>query len=169
MWAEEYGIVKDVSGLGVERNLFRYLPLPVTVRIGESATLAEGLRVLAAGLLARSPLTVSTALELPKGVRTILAARDIRIVRETDAAWLARAAKGGITTSRVRLVGGGASTGSGSDALAEALGGSPDIAVWSHPVTPSGRVELLPFLREQAVSITNHRFGNPTALADGVI
>jgi len=162
-WAEEYGAVKDVSGVGVERNLFRYRPLPVTIRIGETSTLAEGLRIIAAGLLAKSPFTVSTAVELPKGVRTILAARDVRVIREGDAAWLARAAKGGITTPRVRLLGGGASV------LAEALGGTPDVAVWSHPVTPSGRVELLPFLHEQAISITNHRFGNPTTLSDGVV
>jgi RHH-type proline utilization regulon transcriptional repressor/proline dehydrogenase/delta 1-pyrroline-5-carboxylate dehydrogenase len=93
-------------------------------------------------------------------------------VREGDSAWLDRAAKGGITTPRVRLVGGGAaapSAGSGNAALAEALGGSPDVAVWAHPVTPSGRVELLPFLHEQAISITNHRFGNPTTISDGVI
>ena len=162
-WAEEYGVVKDVSGVGVERNLFRYRPLPVTIRIGESSTLAEGLRIIAAGLLAKSSLTVSTAVELPKGVRTILAAREVRVVREGDAAWLARVAKEGVGSTRVRLLGGGAS------ALAEALGGTPDVAVWSHPVTPSGRVELLPFLHEQAISITNHRFGNPTTISDGVI
>ena len=28
-------------------------------------------------------------------------------------------------------------------------------------MTASGRVEVLPFLKEQAVSITAHRFGNP--------
>lgn len=162
-WAEEYGTVKDVSGVGAERNLFRYLPLPVTIRVSEDATLADGLRVIAAGLLAKSPLTVSTAHELPKGVRAILAARDIRVVREGDAGWLARAAKGEITTARVRLVGGSAAD------LAEATNGTPDLAVWSHPVTPSGRVELLPFLHEQAVSITNHRFGNPTTISEGVI
>ncbi|WP_157001010.1 proline dehydrogenase family protein [Agromyces laixinhei] len=162
-WAEEYGVVKDVSGVGAERNLFRYRPLPVTVRIGEQASLAEGLRVIAAGLLAKSALTVSTAVELPKGVHTLLTARDFRVVREGDASWLARAAKQGVSTPRVRLVGGGAS------ALADALGGTPDVAVWSHPVTPSGRVELLPFLHEQAISITNHRFGNPTTISDDVI
>ncbi len=162
-WAEEYGTVKDVSGVGVERNLFRYLPLPVTIRLSEDATLADGLRVIAAGLLAKSRFSVSTAHELPKGVRSILAARDIRVVREGDSGWLERAAAGGITTSRVRLVGGSAS------ALAEATNGTPDLAVWSHPVTPSGRVELLPFLHEQAVSITNHRFGNPTTISEGVI
>lgn len=162
-WAEEYGVVKDVSGVGVERNLFRYRPLPVTIRIGQSSTLAEGLRVIAAGILAKSPLTVSTAVELPKGVRTILAAREVRVIREGDAAWLDRVAKEGVTTPRVRLLGGGASE------FARAVGGTPDVAVWSHPVTPSGRVELLPFLHEQAISITNHRFGNPTTLSDGVI
>jgi RHH-type transcriptional regulator, proline utilization regulon repressor / proline dehydrogenase / delta 1-pyrroline-5-carboxylate dehydrogenase len=166
MWAEEYGAVKDVSGVGVERNLFRYRPIPVTIRISESSTLAEGLRIIAAGLLARSPLTVSTAIELPAAVHTILDAREFRVIREGDAAWLDRAAKGGIETPRVRLVGGGAAAAS---ALATALRGAPDVAVWSHPVTPSGRVELLPFLHEQAISITNHRFGNPTTLTDGVI
>ena len=64
---------------------------------------------------------------------------------------------------RVRLVGGDAA------ALFEALGGTPDVAVWSHAVTGAGRVEMLPFLHEQAVSITNHRFGNPTTLSDGLI
>lgn len=162
-WAEEYGTVKDVSRLGVERNVFRYRPVGVTVRIGDEVSLAEGLRVLAAGVLAKSPLAVSTAVQLPRGVRALLAARDVTVVNETDAEWLARVGAGGLTTGRVRLVGGDAS------ALAAAVSGSPDVAVWAHPVTPSGRVELLPFLREQAVSITNHRFGNPTTLSQGVI
>ncbi|MFK4731555.1 bifunctional proline dehydrogenase/L-glutamate gamma-semialdehyde dehydrogenase [Agromyces mediolanus] len=165
-WAEEYGVARDASQLGVERNVFRYRPLPVTVRISDDADLAEGLRVIAAGLTAKSRFEVSTALELPKGVRTVLAARDVRIAREDDAAWLARIAKRGtaaLGANRVRLVGGDAS------ALAQALGGAPDVAVWAHPVTPSGRVELLPFLHEQAISITNHRFGNPTTLSQGVI
>ena len=37
--------------------------------------------------------------------------------------------------------------------------GDPDVAIYADPVTASGRVELLPFLREQSVSITNHRYG----------
>ena len=64
---------------------------------------------------------------------------------------------------RVRLVGGDAR------ALAEALSGSPSVAVYAGEVTASGRVELLPFLHEQAISITAHRFGNPDALSDAVI
>ena len=90
---------------------------------------------------------------------------------ENDAEWLERAASGGITTSRVRLIGGDRLSGAARAAsdLATALDGSPDIAVYSHSVTQAGRVEVLPFLREQAISITAHRFGNPSTLSDGVI
>jgi RHH-type transcriptional regulator, proline utilization regulon repressor / proline dehydrogenase / delta 1-pyrroline-5-carboxylate dehydrogenase len=36
-------------------------------------------------------------------------------------------------------------------------------------VTESGRIEMLPFLKEQAVSITAHRFGTPDRLSDDVL
>ncbi|MFC6356458.1 proline dehydrogenase family protein [Luethyella okanaganae] len=162
-WREEFDAVKDVSGLGLERNLFRYLPLPVTVRINEAASLSDGLRVIAAGLLSKSRFTVSSAVTLPTAVLSVLAGREVRVKVEKDSAWLKRAAFGGVNTSRVRLAGGGGSE------LARALGGSPDVAIYDHAVTQAGRVELLPFLREQAISITAHRFGNPSTLSDGVI
>ena len=50
-----------------------------------------------------------------------------------------------------------------------ALGGRPDVAVYFAPVTEAGRIEMLPFLREQAVSITAHRFGNPNRFSERVI
>jgi RHH-type proline utilization regulon transcriptional repressor/proline dehydrogenase/delta 1-pyrroline-5-carboxylate dehydrogenase len=36
-------------------------------------------------------------------------------------------------------------------------------------VTTAGRLELLPFLREQSVTITAHRFGNPDPWSEDVI
>jgi RHH-type proline utilization regulon transcriptional repressor/proline dehydrogenase/delta 1-pyrroline-5-carboxylate dehydrogenase len=68
-----------------------------------------------------------------------------------------------VLTGRVRLVGGSAT------ALLKAAGGDPDLAVWSSEVTTAGRLELLPFLHEQSVSITAHRFGTPNGLTDDVI
>ena len=47
--------------------------------------------------------------------------------------------------------------------LRDALAGSTQVAVYDQPVTTEGRIELLPFLREQAISITAHRFGRPDA------
>ena len=161
-WVDEFGAVSDKSGLGVERNLFRYRPVAVDVRIAEGSPLVDGIRVLAAALRSGSPFTVS-AQALPSRIEKALRAHGVSVKHESDAAWTKRYAKAANSWHRVRLVGGDAA------ALHEALDGSPDVAVWSHAVTGAGRVEMLPFLHEQAVSITNHRFGNPTTLADGVI
>ncbi|WP_430790014.1 bifunctional proline dehydrogenase/L-glutamate gamma-semialdehyde dehydrogenase [Actinoplanes sp. G11-F43] len=144
----------DVSALEVERNVFRYLPAPATVRLTAGGSVADLVRVLAAALRAGSPVTVSTAAPLPDR----LAARYPSARVEDDATFAA-----GLTAGRVRLIGGDATT------LATATGGRPDLAVWSGPVTESGRLELLPFLHEQAVSITAHRFGNPLPLAAEVL
>ncbi|MFD6815964.1 proline dehydrogenase family protein [Microbacterium sp. NPDC059771] len=161
-WVDEFGAVSDKSGLGVERNVFRYRPVAVDVRLAEGATLVDGVRVLAAALRSGSPFTVSAA-ALPSRVAKALSGAGVAVKTESDAAWTKRYAKGARSWQRVRLVGGDAT------ALYQALEGSPDVAVWSHAVTGAGRVEILPFLHEQAVSITNHRFGNPTSLSDGVI
>jgi len=165
-WTSEFGVTSDKSGLGVERNVFRYRPTEVDVRIAEHAPLVDGIRVLAAALRSGSPFTVS-APALPSAVEKALRAAGVAVKHEKDAAWVKRFAKAQAKAEhswrRVRLVGGDPAP------LFEALGGIPDVAVWSHAVTGAGRVEMLPFLHEQAVSITNHRFGNPTALADGVI
>ena len=68
-WREEFDVVTDVSALGLERNLFRYRPLPVTVRLGEDGNLALLLRVIAAGLLSKSRFIVSSAVPVPPKVR----------------------------------------------------------------------------------------------------
>ena len=160
-WAEEFGTAKDVSGLSAERNIFRYRALPVAVRLSEGEPLAHLVRTVAAGVLAGSALTVSTAVEPPAQLRTVLSGLGIDVTVENDADWLAAAAR--LSVPRIRLIGGNAR------ALAEATGGRPDLAVYFHPVTEAGRVELLPFLHEQAVSITAHRFGTPNHISDGLM
>jgi len=166
-WTEEFGTAKDVSGLSAERNIFRYRSLPVTIRLAEGAPLAHLVRTVAAGVLAGSALTVSTAVELPAQLRSVLTAQDIDVTVDSDAGWLASmghlASAGKLSGARIRLIGGDAS------ALAEATGGRPDLAIYAHAVTEAGRVELLPFLHEQAVSITAHRFGTPNHLSDALI
>ena len=160
-WNSEFGRVKDVSALSSERNLFRYLAHPVTVRLAAGAPLTDLVRVLLAARAAGAPVTVSTAADLPAALRSVVAASTEGVATEDDDTWLARASS--MTMSRVRLIGGGAS------ALAAATGGRPDLAVYAQPVTESGRVELLPFLQEQAISVTAHRFGTPNALTDGIL
>jgi RHH-type proline utilization regulon transcriptional repressor/proline dehydrogenase/delta 1-pyrroline-5-carboxylate dehydrogenase len=144
----------DVSALAAERNVLRYLPAPATIRLAAGGSTADLVRVLAAATLAGAEVRVSTAEPLPFALPNLAAP----VVVEDDAAFAA-----GLAAGRVRLIGGS------GPALLTATGGRPDLAVWAGPVTESGQVELLPFLHEQAVSITAHRFGNPLALAAEVL
>ena len=152
-WSREFGVAKDVSHLGVERNIFRYRPAAVAIRADE-APLLDVLRVVAAGLRSGATLELSSATQLP-------AVAGITARVEERSQWLKRMADE--RPARVRLVGRGGAE------LAAALGGDPDVAVHDGPVTWAGRVELLPFLLEQAVSITNHRFGNHDPSFDDVL
>jgi RHH-type transcriptional regulator, proline utilization regulon repressor / proline dehydrogenase / delta 1-pyrroline-5-carboxylate dehydrogenase len=158
-WRQQFGSSRDISGLGVERNVLRYRPVPVTLRLAEGQPMGELVRLLVAAALAKAPVAVSSALPIPA---SLMAAFDsplppvtlLSVRIETDASFLAHASSG-LSTARVRLAGPGAT------ALAEAVQGNPDLAIYSGDVTAAGRVELLPFVHEQAVSVTAHRFGNP--------
>ncbi|MDR7276643.1 bifunctional proline dehydrogenase/L-glutamate gamma-semialdehyde dehydrogenase [Catenuloplanes atrovinosus] len=149
-WAGHFA-PSDVSGLAAERNVLRYLPVPVELRLEAGGSVAELVRLVVAGTLAGADLTVSTAVPLPEAL-------GIAHTVEPLEAWTARLGPG-----RARLVGGSV------PAVVTATGGRPDLAVYGGPVTESGRIELLPFLREQAVSITAHRFGNPDGVAAAVL
>ncbi|HWU20355.1 MAG TPA: bifunctional proline dehydrogenase/L-glutamate gamma-semialdehyde dehydrogenase, partial [Nocardioides sp.] len=83
-WEQELGTAKDVSGLLAEKNVLRYRPVPVTVRVEEERP-EEVLRVVAAGLLCSAPVTVSLGVPLAPGVVALL--RDAGVtVLEQDAA-----------------------------------------------------------------------------------
>jgi len=173
-WRTTLGRVHDEIGLGVERNLLRRWPAATQIRLAERAPLAALVRVLAAALLVRAPVTVSTGAVLPRGLADFLASQGIPVSLERDDDWLERIAveasaagsdggsgggsgsgpgQGPALESRVRLIGGDAVR------TAEWLGGQSRVAVWAEPVTMAGPVELLAFLREQSISITVHRYG----------
>ncbi|HEY4267716.1 MAG TPA: bifunctional proline dehydrogenase/L-glutamate gamma-semialdehyde dehydrogenase, partial [Galbitalea sp.] len=48
-WASEFGVSRDVSGLGVERNVFRYRAVPVTIRLAEGGSMCDLARLIVAG------------------------------------------------------------------------------------------------------------------------
>ncbi|WP_243076085.1 bifunctional proline dehydrogenase/L-glutamate gamma-semialdehyde dehydrogenase [Microbacterium sp. SS28] len=160
-WNEEFGALRDRSGLASERNVFRYLPAETEIRAEAGVPLVEIARVVAAAVRAGGAVRLSVADALPGAVDATVRASGVGIVREDAAAAHARLAA--LPRPRVRLLGATAAV------LDRAAAGRPDIAVFDGPVTRAGRVELLPFLHEQAVSITAHRFGNPDALAARVL
>ncbi|GMM96196.1 bifunctional proline dehydrogenase/L-glutamate gamma-semialdehyde dehydrogenase [Microbacterium luteum] len=168
VWSREFGQVRDVSGLGIERNLFRYRPVDVAVRAAGDATWQALLRVIVAGIRSGSSITVSAPVGLPAEVRRTLDDHGVTVYVESDAEWIGRMTLPN-RPPRARLVGTRDSLPPLHRALAEGTGGDPDLAVYDSEVTTAGRIELLPFLHEQAVSITAHRFGNPDPWSDAVI
>ncbi|ALX65717.1 proline dehydrogenase family protein [Microbacterium sp. XT11] len=187
-WDREFGKVRDVSRLEVERNLFRYRPVPVEIRATGDAAWQELLRVVIAAVRAGAGFTLSTPVGLPPAVRHALGEVGAVVFMESDEEWIARMRASRAHASpesesesdavldavapradRVRLVGSRASIAALHAALAAAVGGDPDLAVYDGEVTSAGRLELLPFLHEQSISITAHRFGNLDAWSAAVI
>jgi len=150
----EFARAVDVQGLACEQNVLRYAPVPVTVRF-EGSREAELIRVVAAGLRAGSRVDVSAPALPSQAVRDLLVERGVTLRIEDAERWAARAETFATQGTRIRLIGGS------RERLVRATGGSPLVAIWDGEVTRAGRVEMLPFLREQAVSVTAHRFGTP--------
>ncbi|MCW2289807.1 L-proline dehydrogenase /delta-1-pyrroline-5-carboxylate dehydrogenase [Leucobacter luti] len=172
-WEDEFGIARDASQLGVERNVLRYFPVAATLRIAEDAPLHEAVRAISAAVGAGAHPVVSTAQRFPEALLAALGSAGVSVHVESAAAWAERVAElaaqdGPAASARIRLVA-GASRASEAAAVSVATGGKPDVAIYAGPVVAAGRVELLPHLREQAVSITAHRFGTPTHLSDGLL
>lgn len=179
-WRTSLGIARDAIGLGIERNLVRHWPVATQLRLAEAGELAELIRVLAAALIVRAPITVSTGVVLPAPVVSLLERQGIEVSLERDDDWLERmsvlaavadasstadagtgGAEGGAAlvgvdpggARRVRLIGGDRVR------AAEWLGHGGRVALWAEPVTMAGPVELLTLLREQSISIATHRHG----------
>ncbi len=171
-WDREFGQVRDVSHLHVERNLFRYRPVDVAVRATGDASWQALLRVVVAGIRAGSDFTVSAPVGLPGAVRRSLSDQGVAVFVESEEQWLERMVardEGSARAARARLVGSAESVDALHRALAEAVDGDPDLAIYANEVTTAGRLELLPFLHEQSITITAHRFGNPDAWSESVI
>ena len=142
-WSQsEFGIDHDPSGLVVESNVFRYRARPeVVIRAPEGVDPIATVRVLAAATLAGTPARISSAVPVP----------GVDVVVESDHAF--RASLPSFENVRVRHIG-------RAPADLHAAAWSAGVDLIDGPVMRSGRLEMLPHLREQAVSRTRHRFGN---------
>jgi RHH-type proline utilization regulon transcriptional repressor/proline dehydrogenase/delta 1-pyrroline-5-carboxylate dehydrogenase len=144
-WRREYGAEHDPTGLACEANVLRYRARPeVLVRATAGATPRDLARVALAAVRAGTPVAVSVA--AASGV-----ARALGATVEPDDAFTCRVAGAG--GGRVRVVG---TVPAGLWAAAATAG----VDLIDAPATPSGRLEVFWFLREQAVSRTLHRFGH---------
>lgn len=159
-WQRHYRDPVDVGQMRTLRTVLRHLPVATTIRLSEGASSAQLVRVLAAATRAGARVAISAAEPIAAGLVQLFGSsatplRVTGVVVESDARWYARLQAGEVTTPRIRIVGGGA------DAAATALTAHPEIGLYSAPITTSGRLELLPFLRVQTVTMTAHRYGYP--------
>jgi RHH-type proline utilization regulon transcriptional repressor/proline dehydrogenase/delta 1-pyrroline-5-carboxylate dehydrogenase len=158
-YERHFGASVDVSQVGVERNVFRYRAHEAVVRASSLTPLVDVLRVVLAGLRAGARVHLSSSDALPESIRQVLATPSgarpalVGVNVETELQFVERVRLD--PPERIRLLGGNANV------MYVHFDGNPAVAVWDHDVTQSGRVEMLPFVREQAVSITAHRFGAP--------
>ena len=130
-------------------NTFRYLRSDCELRINSNSSNYDSWRTLAS--LAVVGGTVS-AYEIPSRLTKPLHKLGVRVAIESDSAWLERMRS---HVGRIRLVG-------KVDAIAaDNPLANCEIALYDQKPTESGYLELLPYFKEQAVTITAHRFGNP--------
>ena len=133
-WKREFSLYHDPTGLLYEANLLRYRPLRgIVIRVGKAATELEVTRVTAAAERCRVPYDISMLDE------------------EDDQAFCSRL--GDLDVERVRVLG------DVPTRLRDAAN-QAGVHLADGPVTASGRVELLNYLKEQSISQTVHRFGN---------
>lgn len=143
---------RDVQGLHGEINVLRYCPLPVVIRISGRSTQTELERVLHAAAVAGACVSVSMP-DAAEFDSLASVSRHVPVKRESAGEFARSVVQSRV--DRARILGGL------EPAAAQVFRQHQDVALFTNPVVQSGRVELLSFLREQAVSATDHRYGNP--------
>lgn len=163
---EEFLAEHDPSQLGVELNILRYRGFPrVVVRLGAGQPVGDVLASAAGAIALGAGVEVSAAEPLPVSVSEFLTNNAVLLTVESTEDWHRRAKGMSVSADGVRF----RVLGEDPVALAEAIDGSIDVGIYSDPLTPAGHIELLPYIQEQAISATNHRFGNRTSLLEGVL
>ncbi len=136
-WRDHFSIEHDPTGLFCESNVFRYRPLErIGVRIGPESSERD------IALVNEAARTCGVSL--------------VESHHERESATEFAARLGDLRVERVRVVG------EAVDLAMHVAANAAHVHLATAPVVASGRIELLHYLREQAMSRTLHRFGNLT-------
>ncbi|MCF2570552.1 aldehyde dehydrogenase family protein, partial [Brevibacterium sp. UCMA 11754] len=157
--AREFGAAKDHTGLQSEANIFRYRPRPVTLRVTSTSSLFDLERSLHAAKCVGSTVQLSVAEEVASEVKIAATNAGVAARTESAATFANMVGEGRYDDSvgaRIRVLG------PQEPELLAATAPRPEVAVIDEPVTSSARVEMRYYVQEQAVSMTLHRFGNPS-------
>lgn len=176
-WDTEFGVAHDPNGFESEANILRYRPCPVVLRVGAGATGASEKTAEATGLEAQMRRCALAAARVGAPVEWSVDAKVFPQVKgvieeiRTDVEGGLMAPEVDVSDAetfaarldavsdplgvRVRMIG------DVQQELVEVAASHINVTLITEPVTVSGRVEQRYYVREQAVSMTMHRFGNP--------
>ncbi|MBI5272361.1 MAG: proline dehydrogenase family protein [Chlamydiia bacterium] len=145
---------RDPTKIVGQDNYFRYLPRRhMALRLTAQSDLFDALRVVAAALTCSAPIEVSWpengSISSPVDWNAL--APFLRIVKESNEELIERMQKGAI--QRLRLV-------EPPPKLLQIAASQTDVHIIHDPVLANGRLELLHYLKEVAISIDYHRYGN---------
>ncbi|QRV01510.1 proline dehydrogenase family protein [Arcanobacterium phocisimile] len=153
----------DISQLGVEKNILRYKPASVHIRLEDRENWDLAMSMIVGALSGGADVSLSVAGELPGSFAILLHENGVEVSVESHEDWLANLAAEPAFPARIRYIG------DNPNEIAQVVSGSIDVAIYSEPLTGNGRIDLRPFFREQAIAATNHRFGDHTRILDSVL
>ena len=145
---------RDPTKIVGEDNFFRYIPRKgIVLRIEPHSNPLDALRISAAALTCGAQMEISWSYNETKAaaLNWLELVPVLRVIEETEGTFLSRVTQGKM--QRVRVLE------HASPALRTAATQS-GIHVIDAPILANGRLELLHFLREVAISIDYHRYGN---------
>ncbi|MGH9105212.1 MAG: proline dehydrogenase family protein [Acidimicrobiales bacterium] len=153
-WEQYFGRSSELAGLRPESNELRYRPFApgVVVRAGDDVDEDQLRKALALGALSGTPVRFSLASSRPR-------LAGARVVVESEESFMASlgagGGAGGATSdgARLRLLGAVAPT-------VYAAAAQAGVSTLDEPICSCGRIELVRWLREQAVARSLHRYGN---------
>lgn len=147
-WQSEFGREHDRTGLIAEANVFRYRPLldVLRIRVTEGYKLRDVVRQKLAALITGAEIRISA----PAEIAAQLSDAGIRVYSQDVKEFAAEVTHA--ESARIRAIG------EVEPEVYEAAVKSNSV-VLAQPVLADGRRELLPYLLEQAVTVTMHRFG----------
>ena len=151
---DEYTGQLDSGNMQAEGNYHRYLPLPsVLVRVSRTASVVSLIRVVSAAVLTRTRIQLSlsssfvSAKGLTKANLEVIAAGNKYLIQDEEDFKPTI-----VSGTKLILVG-------PREVAVGELQSIPDLFVFNGEPSVSGRLTLLTLLREQSISITQHRFG----------
>ena len=150
-WLTHYSVAHDPSKLHGEDNLFRYRPMPnLVARFSAENDLQPILHILLAAMTCQADLTISLTPNHPnQTLLTEISPFPIHI--ESEVAFRGRLPQ--FALGRLRGLG-------RFNRPIQQLANKHHIATATHQPLKNGRLELRHYLREQAISVTTHRYGN---------